>query len=181
MAVTPARPDLSNLSLRVFDRALHPELYPCAVTARIQSGELSCVLSLSEAGHVFLISVAGESACETLLDSSIALPQRGLRLNFPWLSEREASLNLAGVFRWETRLEFESHDAEGFLLAHERWEADARRACLSRSFESGHRLKRPALSGLSLDLSHDAVSLQAWHTFPENLAVCRVHSRYERL
>lgn len=181
MSITPTRPDLSTLSLRVYDRAIHPELYPCAVTARIQSGDFRCVLSLGEAGHVILVSLAGESACETLLESSIALPQRGLQLKTPLANGQEASLDLAGVFGWQTRMEFETYDAEGYIAAHERWEADARRACLSRAFESSHRLRLPALSGLSLDLSHDAVLLQAWHTFPDNRAICRVHSRYERL
>ena len=144
MPITPARPDLSTLSLRVYDRAIHPELYPCSVTARIQSGDFRCVLSLGEAGHVILVTLAGESACETLLESSIALPQRGLQLQTPLACGQEASLELAGVFRWQTQLEFETYDAEGYIAAHERWEADARRACLSRAFECGHRLKLPA-------------------------------------
>ncbi len=181
MPISSTRPDLKALSLRVFDRALHPELYPRVITARVKSGEFSCVLSLGEAGHVILVSLAGESACETLLASSIALPQRGQQLTFPLTTEREETLDLAGVFRWQTRVEFETYDREEFLAAQERWEADARRAFVSREFGGGHRLQPPALSGVSLDLSYDAVSFQAWHTFPDNLAICRVHSRYERL
>lgn len=181
MPVTPTRPKLKDLSLRVFDRALHPELYPCAATARIKTGEFSCVLSLGEAGHAILVSMAGESACETLLASSIALPQRGQLLALPLNTDREESLELAGVFHWQMRLEFETYDREGFEAAQERWEADARRACVSREFGGGHRLLSPALSGISLDVSYDAVAVQAWHTFPDSLAVCRVHSRYERL
>ncbi len=182
MPVTPTRPKLKDLSLRVFDRALHPELYPCATTARIKTGDFSCVLSLGEAGHVIQISLAGESACEMLLASSIALPQRGQLLAFPLSIEpREESLELAGVFHWHARLEFETYDHEGFLAAQERWEADARRACVSREFCGVSPLRPPALSGISLDVSYDAIAVQAWHTFPESLAVCRVHSRYERL
>ena len=182
MPVTPTRPKLKDLTLRIFDRALHPELYPCATTARLKTGDVSCVLSLGEAGHVILISMAGESACETLLSSSIALPQRGQQLGFPLSNEpREECLELAGVFHWETRLRFETYDREGFLAVQERWEADARRAFVSREFGGGHRLLPPALSGLSLDVSYDAVAVQAWHTFPDSLAVCRIDSRYERM
>lgn len=181
MAVMPTRPKLKDLTLRVYDRALHPELYPCATTARLKTGDFNCVLSLGEAGHVVLISIAGESACETLLASSIALPPRGQLLAFPLSTEREESLELAGVFHWQTRFEFETYDREGFEAAQERWEADARRAFVSRAFGGGHRLQPTALSGISLDVSYDAVAIQAWHTFPDSLAVCRVHSRYERL
>ena len=181
MPVTPTRPKLKDLTLRVFDRALHPELYPCATTARLKTGDFSCVLSLGEAGHVIQISMAGETVCETLLASSIALPQRGQLLTFPLSTEREESLELAGVFHWEMRWELETFDRAGFLAAQERWEADARRAFVSRAFGGGHRLLPPALSGVSLDVSYDAVAVQAWHTFPDSLAVCRVHSRYERL
>lgn len=181
MPISPARPNLKDLSLRVFDRALHPELYPSVITTRVQSGEFQCVISLGEAGHVILVSLAGESACETLLASSIALPQRGQQLAFPLTTEREESLDLAGAFRWQTRVEFETYDRDDFFDAQERWEADARRACVSREFGCGHRFLPPALSGVSLDLSYEAVAFQAWHTFPEDLAVCRVHSRYERL
>jgi len=181
MPITPARPDLADLSLRVFDRALHPELYPQTTTARFKSGEFSCVLSLGKAGHVILISLEGESACETLLDKSIALPQRGQQLAASVTSKHEADLTLAGVLRWDTQVEFETFDREGYVTAHERWEADARRAFISQEFSNGHRLLPPALSGLSLDLSGDFILIQAWHTFPDNLAVCRVHSRYERI
>jgi|GEM_PF-3700733 len=181
MPITPARRDLSDLSLRVFDRALHPELYSRTTTARFKSGEFNCVLTLGEAGHVVLISIEGESVCETLLDKSIVLPQRGQRLGFPLVAEREAELTLAGVFRWDTRIEFETFDRAGYFAAHERWEADARRAFISEEFSNGQRLLPPALSGMSLDLSGDFVSLQAWHTFPDNLAICRVQSRYKRI
>lgn len=181
MPITPTRPKLKDLSLRVFDRALHPELYPCATTARLQTGDFNCVLSLGEAGHVIRISMAGESACETLLASSIALPQRGQLLAFPLSTEREESLELAGVLHWQMRLEFETYDRKGFEAAQERWEADARRAFVSQTFGGGHRLQPPALSGVSLDVSYDAVAVQAWHTFPDSFTVCRVHSRYERL
>jgi Protein of unknown function DUF2617 len=181
MPVIPSRPKLKDLTLRVFDRALHPELYPCAATARLKTGDFSCALSLGEAGHVILISLGGESACETLLASTIVLPHRGQQLVFPLTTEREESLELAGVFHWETRVEFETYDRADFEAAQERWEADARRAFVSRAFGGGHRLLPPALSGVSLDVSYDAVAVQAWHTFPDNLAVCRVHSRFERL
>lgn len=181
MPITPARPDIADLSLRVFDRALHPELYSRTTTARFKSGEFNCVLSLGEAGHVVLISIDGESVCETLLDKSVSLPQRGQRLAFPLATEREAELTLAGAFRWDTRISFETFDRPGYVAAHERWEADARRAFISQEFDNGHRLLPPALSGMSLDLSGDFISLQAWHTFPDNLAVCRVQSRYERI
>ncbi len=181
MPVTPTRPKLKDLALRVFDRALHPELYPSAITARIQTGDFSCVLSLVEAGHVIQISVAGESSCETLLSTSIALPQRGQRLAFPISTEREESLELAGVFHWETRMVIETYEHEEYLALQERWEADARRALVSREFLGEHRLLPPALSGVSLDFSYDAVAVQAWHTFPDSLTVLRVHSRCERL
>ena len=181
MPISPARPNLKDFTFRVFDRALHPELYPSVVTARVKSGEFGCVMTLGEAGHVILISLDGESACETLLAKSIILPQRGQQLGFPLTTEREETLDLAGVFRWQSRVELETYDHDEFLATQERWEADARRALVSREFGSGHRFLPSALSGVSLDLSYDAVSLQAWHTFPDNLAVCRVHSRYERL
>lgn len=181
MPLTRVRPDLTALSLRVFDRALHPELYPRATTARLKSGDLNCVLSLGESGHVIQISVDGESACETLLDQSISLPQRGQLLSTLLTTKREADLTLAEVFRWDTRLEFETYTRDEFLAAQERWEADARRAFISQAFSNGHRLLPAALSGLSLDFSGEFVLIQAWHTFPENLAVCRVHSRYERI
>ena len=181
MPLTPARPDLAALSLRVFDRALHPELYPRAQTARLKTGNLNCVMSLGESGHVIQISVDGESACETLLDQSISLPQRGQLLSTPVTTRREAELTLAGVFRWDTRVEFETYTHDEFLATQERWEADARRAYISQAFSNGHRLLPAALSGLSLDFSGEFILIQAWHTFPENLAVCRIHSRYERV
>lgn len=181
MPLTPARPDLTDLSIRVFDRALHPELYPCAAAARFKSGDLSCILSLGESGHVILVTADGESACETLLDQSIELPHRGQLLSAPLSTKREAELTVAGVFRWDTRVEFENYTRDEFLAAQERWEADARRAFISHEFSNGHRLLPPALSGLSLDFSDSFILVQAWHTFPENLAVCRVHSRYERI
>ena len=181
MPITPARPDLSELSLRLFDRTLHPELYPTTTTARLKTGDFDCVLSLGEAGHVITISAEGESVCETLLDASISLPLRGQLIAFPPTAGREAELSIAGVFRWDTRVEFETFPREGYLAAHERWEADARRAFISHQFESEHRLKPPALSGMSLDVSGHFISLQAWHTFPDNFAICRVMSRYERI
>ncbi len=139
------------------------------------------MITLGEAGHVILVSQTGESACETLLSASIALPARGQRLACPLTGERDEALDLAGVFHWQTRVEFQTYELDDFLAAQERWEADARRAFVSQEFACKHRLLPPALSGVSLDLSYNAVSFQAWHTFPDNLAVCRVHSRYERL
>lgn len=181
MPVSPVRPELTDLTFRVFDRAFHPELFPRCNTARVRSGKFSCTMSLGESCHSVLITLDSDSVCEACLEATIELPRRGQLLAFPLHTRSEAALEIGSLFRWETRVQIQQFDRDGYQVAHERWEADARRAYLSLENGQGNRWMPPALSGMSVDLTNEHCLLQVWHTFPENLAMCRIDSIYERI
>ena len=74
------RPAASDFAFRLYDRAVHPELFAAAATATVERPGYRAELSLGEAGHRVTLRAGGRTFTEVLAPADFDLPAGGLRV-----------------------------------------------------------------------------------------------------
>lgn len=173
------RPDASQLAFRLFDRALHPELFNRFAEAILTAEQFTAVFRICDAGHTVQFRCREETLTEVLGPYEQELPERGRCFGYRLRGSRDAAHALPWGIRYQCSAQSEVVDADVFTQVHEELQADAAKAFLAYEFPGGHRLAPSPLSVIQAELAPDSLTVHAFHTFPENLTILRTQSLFE--
>jgi len=179
MPVQFARPDVTSLTLRVFDRALHPEFFGCRGLSVLECGPLRAQLRLSTAGHVLSLKLGQQVLTEAIIEKHQPLPPVRCVLEQKLRGCRTRSIPLKDGLRYDIGCQLETLEPELFLRVHEELQADCARAELAYEFPSPNRFQPGALSLLSAAVNRHSVMLHAFHTFPDHCAIIKTQTLVE--
>lgn len=179
MAVGISRPDVSDLTLTLFGRSIHPELFGTRATAELARDGYHATLRLGDAGHCVSFRVGGLTVTEVLAPDTLELPRHKRLFGRKLRGNRTESRVFDGGLRYQGCSQSEQLDAAIFARLHEELSADCLRAPVSFRFAPGNRLNPSPLSLIRVDVQADGLLLHAFHTFPESLAVVRTQSLFE--
>lgn len=179
MPVRSARPDISSLVFRLFDRSVHPELFSTFARQEIVKGKLAVTLRVCDAGHTVHLRWQDSTVTEVVTSREQPLPQTRCRLQKRLVGHRDALLELDCGIRYHSSFQVERLDPEVFMNFHEELSLDCDKASLSHRFSSGSRLAPGPLSLIQTDITTDCLLIHAFHTFPENCAVVKTQSLFE--
>ncbi len=179
-AVLSARPKVAELSLRLFGRSLHPELFQIHNSRTVQRGSYTVQMDITGGGHVItfrnddgqiLTEVA--AACQQLLPSSRQL------LNHRLTGARTDSMTSRTGVKYTTDFKLEPVEPQLFWDFQEQFSTDAERRGLLHVFEPSGRVPLGALSYINIESRERKVAIQAFHTFPDDCAIIKVQSSFE--
>jgi hypothetical protein len=179
MAVGHVRPDATQLSYRLYERVLHPELFETHAEARVTGHPLGIVMRICEGGHLVQVSAGGKHLTEILGPSDQELPTAGRRLGYRMRGCRDVQEAVAGSLHFQASTQMEQLDPELFVEVQEELRRDMAKAFLACEFASGHRLAPNALSLIRGELQPQSLLIHAFHTYPENGVILRTQSLYE--
>lgn len=179
MQVEYHQPDASQLAFRLFDRALHPELFDRYAEAVLTATDFSVVMRICDGGHLLQFRHEKQILTEVLGPTDQELPTRGRCFGFRLRGNRDASHALPGAVRYQCSTQIEQLDPEVFLEIHSELSRDANRAFLSYEFPGGHRLAPSPLSVVQGEIGARSLLVHAFHTFPESGSVLRTQSLFE--
>lgn len=180
MSVGFARPDVSQLVFRVFDRSVHPELLRTHATWSAGQSEFTVRAGICDAGHVVAVRLRTGTLTEVALPVDHPLPTERCRLEKPMGGSRSATLELAELgVRMQLHHQVETVEPEVFLNLHEELLHDCRGAELAHTFTSINRFAPAAISLLRVDAQRDHLLVHAYHTFPDTCAIVRTQSLLE--
>ena len=74
MSVQMIRPDVSELVLRTYSRALHPELFEHHCCLTITNANARLDIRLNASGHVLMLHMGSSSLTEVIVDHREQLP-----------------------------------------------------------------------------------------------------------
>jgi len=101
MSVHSKKPRSAGLSVLVYDRGLHPELFTIdARRARVLGGLEVASHILVGGGHYVTVSGAGKTVTELTCFPSKTLPDRGLIERLPCKGDKQYEKPLADVFQY---------------------------------------------------------------------------------
>ena len=180
MTVGFARPDVSNLVFRVYDRSVHPELLSVYAEQHLVRGPFDVWLRVCEAGHAISLRCAEGVVTEVAACSEQPLPDHKCRFSKRLSGHRDTAIKLECGIQYHSSYQVERLDPEVFLNFHQEVSLDCDKASLGHRFASGNRLAPGPLSLIQADISSECVLIHAFHTFPENCAVVKTQSLFER-
>jgi hypothetical protein len=173
------RPEASQLAIRLFDRALHPELFTRCAEAVLKAADFTATVRICDAGHTVQFRCREETLTEVVGPYEQLLPERGRCFGYRLRGSRDAAHALPWGIRYQCSAQAETLEADLFTQVHEELAHDARRAFLAYEFPGGHRFAPSPLSLIQAELTAGSLSVHAFHTFPENLTVLRTQSLFE--
>ncbi len=178
MTVQHVRPDVSQLAIRLYDRALHPELFEAVAQTRIARDGFEATLRICNAGHVLEVRQSTRQVTEIIGEASQALPARGRTHEYSLQSARDVDAVFDGLVYCNSS-HIEHLDPEVFEDVQTELLGDARHAVLAYEFPRWNRMQEPGLSVIQADANARCLLIQCFHTFPESDAVLRSQSLFQ--
>ncbi len=173
------RPKAGELVFQVFGRTLHPELFEICQTRSLDRGSYSATIAITGSGHLVTWRTGGLTLTEVATGAGQPLPQRRRLLAHRIGNERSDRVQCRGGATYQTCFQVEPIAPELFWSFQEEiLTAGSRRGLLHR-FEAGGRLSLGAVSWIDVETRPKSLLVQAFHTFPDDLAVLKSQSLFE--
>ncbi len=179
MGVSSGRARVADLAFQVFDRAVHPDWFATRVYRRIPQSRWEAGVRIIEGGHAVIFGTGKIRLTEVLSGPETPLPEPGLLFHSAIRTERSASLFPGGLVEYQACFEVERVEGEVFRHLCEELVADDSRQILAHRFGSSNRLAPAPLSQVYIEARVRGLSIQSFHTFPDECAIVRSQSLYE--
>lgn len=178
MGVSSGRSRVADLSFQVFGRVVHPDWFRARAHRRVIQEGWQADIRLIEGGHAIGWSSGSTRLTEVLAGPETQLPEPGLLYHSAVRHERSARLRQGDRAEYQTCFDVERIDLELFRHLCDEMSLDARKG-LFHKWSTGNRLAPSALSFIRIDSRPRGLSVQSFHTFPEERAIVRTQSLFE--
>lgn len=172
------RPRSATVTFRLYDRPLHPELFDAVAVRAVARAGYRLTVRLTPAGHALAWTDGTVHLEEVLCDPGTDLPSAPPRLAHAFDSNRRARCTVGGV-RYQIETQTEQLEAEAFAHLHAELLADGERKGLVFHCAAGNRIGLSPLGCVIAEELPRAVSVVAFHTFPDELTVLKTQSLIE--
>jgi hypothetical protein len=179
MGVGFGRSSVADLAFQVFNRALHPDWFSTRQFRRIEQTGWEADLRIIEAGHAIVFCSGSIRLTEILAGPDTILPEPGLLFRSHLHRERSTLLRPGGPIEYQSCLEVERVDLEIFNHLCDELALDSSGQFLFHRFHSSNRLAPQPLSYIRIGARVRDLSIQAFHTFPDECAIVRTQSLFE--
>ncbi len=180
MTVPLVRPRVAEIVFRLYDRPLHPELFEvvAAKTATAHGSRLT--VRLTRTGHTLSWSGAGVHLEEVIAAAGAELPDAGLRLAHRFDRGQRSRCGFPGV-RYQVATQIEVLEPEQFVHVHAELLADGTRKGLAFHCQENNRVGLSPLGVVIVEALPRCLSVNAFHTFPDEFAVVKTQSLIEEV
>ena len=173
------RPDVSDLVLRTYGRALHPELFEHHCGMTLKNSNMRLDVRLNASGHVLTLRMGSHSMTEVIIDHHESLPKLCRIIDYRLRGCRSESAEFETGLRYDMSCQLERLPLDVFLRMNEELEHDCERAELSARLPAVNRLMPGPLSLIRTEVGRESILVYAFHTFPEHSAVVKTQSLFE--
>lgn len=172
------RPKVAELTFQLYGRPLHPELFQICRSRRIERGAYQAKIEITRAGHVITWRYGGVTLTEVAATAENPLP-KARRLLFHRLKGEHHDLHRGRGVVYQMGFQLEIAEPEIFWGFQQDLMRDGQRSGLLHTFDGGGRLALGALSCIHAETRERSLLIQAFHTFPADLAIVKTQSLFE--
>ena len=173
------RPKVAELVFQVYGRALHPELFDVRDSRVLERGDYGVKIDVTGAGHVITWRYRGMTLTEVAADAKQPLPQKRRLMSYKLRGERNDRMECHGGVTYQMNFQLETVEPEIFWAFQQELTRDARNRGLLHSFNTEGRMALGALSFVGVESRNRSLSIQAFHTFPDDYAIVKSQSLFE--
>lgn len=174
------RPKVAELAFQLYGRPLHPELFQVYKSGTVERGGYLAKIEITSAGHVVTWSHHGVTLTEVAAAATHPLPKKRRLLSCRLRGERDDCVEYRGV-RYRCSFQLEPVDPEIFWIFQQELTRDGEKRGLLHTFDASGRIALGALSYISVETRSRSLSVQAFHTFPDDHAFVKIQSLFEVL
>ncbi len=179
MGVGFGRSSVADLTFQVFNRSLHPEWFATREFRRVEQKRWAADVRIVEGGHAVAFSCGSVRLTEVLCGPETVLPEPGRLFHSHLRRERSAILRPDGTIEYQSCLEVERVDIKIFLHLCEEIALNASGNRLFRRYPASNRLAPPPISHIQVSARGGDLSIQCFHSFPNECAIVRTQSLFE--
>lgn len=176
--VLSVRPKIAELVFKLYGRPLHPELFEVYQSRTVQRGDFQAKIDITSAGHVVTWRYAGLTLTEVATSAHQPLPTRRRLLSHRFQGERTDEVECRGGVTYQVAFQLEPIDAEVFWTFQEELARAGRRQGMLHQFHCSGRMALGALSYINVETRDRLLSIQAFHTFPDDCAIIKTQSLF---
>jgi hypothetical protein len=174
--VLSTRPKVAELSLQLFGRSLHPELFVVQKSRIVERGGYSAKIDITSSGHVVSWRYQGLTLTEVACAAQHPLPQKRRLMSYRFKGERSDRVECRGGIVYQVSFQLEPVTREVFWMFQNELARDANVQGLMHRFDSSGRLNLGALSYINVESRNKSLLIQAFHTFPDDCAIIKSQS-----
>ncbi len=173
------RPSVADLTFQLARRPIHPEFFDILAARRIRRADFTLDLWLTRTGHAITWR-GGRSALMEVTAADQPLPDAGrLMLRKLWGEQCDMVGDLPDV-NYQVSFQVEYLSEVQFLSVHQEILADGGKHGLVHAFPAHHGLALAPVGSIQVESWDGCLGLATFHTFPDELAVLKTQSLFER-
>jgi hypothetical protein len=179
MGVGFGRAKVADLAFQVFNRSLHPEWFATREFRRVEQKRWTADVRIVDGGHTVVFLSGSVHLTEVLSGPESVVPECGRLFYSQLRRERSTVLRPDGMIEYQSCLEVERVDAEIFRHLCEEMSLSASGNLLLHRFPASNRLAPAPISHVQICPRASDVSIQSFHSFPDECAIVRTQSLFE--
>lgn len=169
------RPKVAELAFHLFSRPIHPELIMVHQSRRIERGQYSAKIDITNCGHVITFNAGKATLCEVATSANQPLPARRCLIHQSLKGSRTEEATCQSGLEYHSHFQLETVGAEMFWMVGKQLGKGPTEGLLHR-FNSSGRMALGALSYVNIETRRKSMLIQAIHTFPDDYAIVKVES-----
>lgn len=179
MGLPLVRPRIADVVFRLYDRPLHPELFDVLACRTVQRDGYTLAVRLTRTGHLLGWNDGRVHLTELTATADMELPESGQRLGHKLEGGQRGRFDFAGGIRYQVGSQVEVLPYEQFVHMHEELADEGARKGLVFHCKTSNRLGLSPLGVVIVQTLPSGLSANAFHTFPDELAVIKTQSLIE--
>lgn len=170
------RPKVAELQFHLYGRSLHPELFDIHCSKHLERGEYQAQIDITSAGHMVTWTYRNQTLTEVAAAANHPLPEKRRLLSRRLRAKQQDKMKCRGGVIYEVTFELETVNPEIFWSFQQELAKSGKQRGMVHQFDSNGRIEMGALSYISATTLDQSLTVQSFHTFPEDHALVKVES-----
>ena len=173
------RPSVADLTFELARRPIHPEFFDILAARRIRRADFALDLWLTRTGHAITWRT-GRSTLMEITSADQRLPEAGQIMRRRLWGEHCDMVGDLPDVNYQVSFQVEQLTEEQFVNVHQEILADGNQRGLLHAFPANHRMLLAPIGSIQVESWEDCLALPTFHTFPDELAIVKTQSLFER-
>jgi hypothetical protein len=173
------RPKISELTLRLFGRAIHPELIEVFATRQLRRPAYSARIDITGAGHVITWSSPTTTLTEVTASAHQPMPHQRQLLDCPLVGSGHQQLVCDQRVGYQCRFRLETSNAATLADMQHQLAEPLEGEGLMFQFQASGRMSFGAVSYLHIQSRQRWLRVRALHTFPDSCSLLTTESTFQ--
>ena len=173
-----ARPKVAELVFRLYGRPLHPELFNTLQSRTVERKDYRAQIDITSAGHMVCWQSGGITLTEVATSAHHPMPQQRQLISSSLRGKRQERVECSGGIIYEVEFQMEPVNPDLFWAFQQEIVHDGEKQGMLQKFQSSGRVALGALSYVYHETRQRSLTIQAFHTFPDDYAIVRSESRF---